>query len=259
MEQELHSVFLQFFEELPLSYEIKNTGRGEDDFREAIIAYWASGERFVLKLADNSFTTPHRIRTWVRTIETYQSLGYYCPKILPSKTGDFPTVAYKGHTCVAYAEEFCKYTFAEDRCDSELSEPRPFDPKWAEDAWMMTAKVAAQRLDFCTFPSGYCLFEPFSPEEETDEVMENALEWKKYAESLPEIFRPQIRRIWDRWVENRKTLEDIYCKLPTSVFQADLNPSNLLIDEKGDFVGVSDFKLRGVEPDSLSANLLRSF
>ncbi len=109
-----------------MSSEIKNTGRGEKDFRETIMAYWASGERFVLKLADNSFTTPHRIPHMGANHRSVSIIRDYCPKILPSKARDFPIVAYKDHTCVAYAEEFCKYTFAEDRCDSELSEPRPF-------------------------------------------------------------------------------------------------------------------------------------
>jgi len=30
-------------------------------------------------------------------------------------------------------------------------------------------------------------------------------------------------------------------RLPTSVFQADLNPTNLLVDDKGAFAGVFDF------------------
>ncbi len=42
-------------------------------------------------------------------------------------------------------------------------------------------------------------------------------------------------------------LEPIYKQLPTSVFQADLNSTNLLLDEKGDFVGVYDFNLCGKE------------
>ena len=33
--------------------------------------------------------------------------------------------------------------------------------------------------------------------------------------------------------------------MPSSVFQADLNPTNLLVDENGAFVGVFDFNLCG--------------
>ena len=77
--------------------------------------------------------------------------------------------------------------------------------------------------------------------------MGNALEWKKTAEALPGEFAEQVRRIWDRWTENRQALEGLYRKLPASVFQADLNSTNLLVDEDGNFKGVCDFNLCGKE------------
>ena len=40
-------------------------------------------------------------------------------------------------------------------------------------------------------------------------------------------------------------MELIYHKLPTSVFSADLNTSNILLDEQGKFVGVYHFNLCG--------------
>ena len=53
--EELAQIVQLFFDELPDEIEIKNTSRGEEDFREAVIATWSSGERFVLKLSDNDF------------------------------------------------------------------------------------------------------------------------------------------------------------------------------------------------------------
>lgn len=243
--KELGQVFLLFFDELPTRYEIKNTSRGEEDFREAVIAEWSSGEKFVLKLSDNDFTFPEKIKAWQRCAREYRKLGYYCPEILNSKNGDFPRVIYKGHNCVVYMEEFCKYTVAEERCVEASGEALKFEQKWDDAAWMMTAKMAAQYFDFCEYPSGYCLFETFCPSDKTDEVLENALEWKKYVDALSERFHEQTERIWKRWNDNRNELEKIYHKLPTSVFQADLNTTNLLLDENGEFVGVFDFNLCG--------------
>ena len=179
---ELISVFQLFFDELPYQYEIINTSRGDADFREAIVAQWNSGEKYVIKLSDNDFTFPEKISIWKRCVEEYRKLGYYCPMILPSKQGDFPRVKYKEHNCVVYAEEFCKYTVAEDRCNKDNKEKLLFDIKWADAGWMMTAKVAARQFDFCSYPSAYCLFETFCPSDETDEVMDNALKWKRCAE-----------------------------------------------------------------------------
>ena len=49
------------------------------------------------------------------------------------------------------------------------------------------------------------------------------------------------------WMENREKLKAIYPQLPTSVFQADINPFNILLDENGRFKGVLDFNLCGKE------------
>ena len=40
----------------------------------------------------------------------------------------------------------------------------------------------------------------------------------------------------------------VYSSLPTSCFQADLNDSNILLDENNHFVGFIDFNLCGKEP-----------
>ena len=109
----------------------------------------------------------------------------------------------------------------------------------------MTAQIAAKHFDYTSYPSAYCLFETFCPSDKTDEVLDNALAWKEYADTLPDAFKAQTERIFRIWSENRAALEPVYRTLPTSVFQADLNPTNLLLDESGRFVGVCDFNLCG--------------
>lgn len=242
-DKELQCIFRLFFEELPTKYEIINTSRSDTDFRETVIAEWGSRDKFVIKLSDNDFTSPDRIEAWKKCADEYRRLGYYCPAILYSRNGDFPTSEYKGHKCVAYAEEYSKYPIIE-RTDN-TKESVEFKEKFMDAAFAMTAKIAAKRLSFTDYPSGYCLFDRFCPSDETDEVLEVALEWKKYTDTLPNEFRGQVDRIWRRWTDNRKDLKKIYHKLPTSVFQADLNSSNILLDESGNFVGVIDFNLCG--------------
>ena len=238
------AVFSRFFEGTPLSARIIDTGRDDADFRVTALVTTAEGQRYVLKLADNDFTFPDRIRMWQRTAEEYVRLGYYCPRIYSDKSGDFPTVTYRGRPCVAYGEEFARYRSLEDRT-AEGQEDVPNDRAYFEDLWRMTARVAAKKLDHTRYPSAYCLFETFCPSDPMDEVLENALEWKRCAEALPETFSAQVRRIWTRWTENRAALQPLYAALPTSVFQADLNPTNLLVNEDGRFVGVCDFNLSG--------------
>ena len=240
-------IFNRFFDGTPVSAEVIDTSRGDDDFRNTVIITTAEGAKSVLKFAANDFTSPERIRVWQRTVEEYRNLGYYCPRIYRDRNGEFPVIEYNGKNCVVYAEEFSKYKSLEDRGACDDNAPEVDRSAYFKDIWAMTAKIAAMRFDYADFPSAYCLFETFCPSDEMDEVLENALEWKKTADSLPGEFAEQAQRIWRLWSENREALKPLYKKLPTSVFQADLNSTNLLIDDEGNFKGVYDFNLCGRE------------
>lgn len=245
--EELLSLFVK---EKPKQYTTRNTSHGKDDFREVILAEWEPGilperyhDRLVVKIADNSFTDPKRISMWKRCAEEYLQLGYYCPRILTTEAGGFPYVDYKGRRCVIYGEEYSKYQSAESIGSQNVSRNGYYT--YIDDAILMNARVAAQYFDYTDYPSGYCLFEKFCPADPEDEVLENALEWKRTADSLPAGLEARVERIWQRWNRNREQLADIYPRLPRSVFQADINYSNCLLDDDGTFKGVYDFNLAG--------------
>lgn len=240
----IRDVFSRFFSGVPVRAETVDTSRGDSDFRKTVIVTTDAGDRAVLKMAANDFTFPDKIRMWQRTAEEYRKLGYYCPRILSDRNGGFPTVTVEGRTCVAYAEEFSRFRSLEDRA-AEGGGPGADSSAYAEDIWTMTAKIAAKRLDYTDYPSAYCLFETFCPSDTADEVTENALAWKQAADALPEEFSARAQRIWARWCANKAALRTVYGRLPTSVFQADLNATNLLIDETGAFRGLMDFNLCG--------------
>lgn len=236
-----------FCDEKPISFESINTSRGDIDFREVIVPQFASGNKFVIKLSDNEFTFSEKIEMWRRTVEEYRKLGYYCPAIFHDKTGKYPTVSYKGHKCIAYAEEYSIHRPAEECMAGSSTQSNTLSDAIEQEIWIMTAKIAAKHLDYTEYPSAYCLFETFCPSDETDEVLENAREWRSYAQTLPDDFQEQVQRIWNLWIENRNTLEPIYRQLPTSIFQADLNSTNILVDDSGKFAGICDFNLSGKE------------
>ena len=247
MDESIQAIWSLFFEGTPASVEVIDTSIGKSDFRNVVIAASGEGEKHVLKIASNDFTFPEKIAMWQRTVEEYRSLGYWCPRITADKQGAFPKVKYRDRECFVFAEEYSKYrTLGKpDRKAGAGDVPDEVFDRYLPDIWGMTAKIAAKRLDYTDYPSAYCLFETFCPSDKTDEVLENALIWKELADSLPDEFAEQAKRIWRLWSENRENLKRLYRKLPTSVFQADLNPSNLLIDEEGKFVGVLDFNLCG--------------
>ena len=234
-ETEPLSVIRLFISEPVKEYSTKDSSHGDDDFREAIFVTTESGIRFVVKVACNSFTTAESIRMWQRCAGEYLKHGYYCPQIFASVDGQFPVVNYKGHECVAYAEEYSVYGSAENSAGAK---------SYRDDLYIMTAKIAAQKYDYTSIPSAYTLFDLF-PGDETDEVTDNAIDFLEYCKTLPENFAKQADRMFRRWKENRKELEALYHKLPFSVFQADFNDTNVLLDKEGSFVGICDFNLAG--------------
>ena len=245
MDEEIRKIISLFFEVIPNVVQSFDTSHGDMDFRAAYIVETDKSGKFVLKLADNDFTFPERIAVWQRTAEEYRKLGYYCPRIFGEKSGIFPIVDFHGHKCVAYKEEYAAFRSAEDRFANINSQSGILYDSYKRDIWRMTAQIAEQHFDYTEYPSAYCLFETFCPSDKTDEVLENALNWKEYADTLPAEFREQVGKIWQLWTENRAALEKVYKKLPASVFQADLNPSNILLNDEGRFVGVYDFNLCG--------------
>jgi hypothetical protein len=247
MNAEIEKLFALFFDDTPIAVQRIDTSRGDADFRATFLVETASGGKYVLKLADNDFTFPGKIAVWQRTVEEYRKLGYYCPRIFCDRAGRFPWVEFEGHRCAAYAEEFAPFHPLEDRFSEDFGQNEALYETYRRDIWRMTARIAAQYFDYTDYPSAYCLFETFCPSDQTDEVLENALNWKACADALPPVYREQTERIWRLWTENRSALEPIYPKLPGSVFQADLNASNILLDEEGGFVGVYDFNLCGRE------------
>lgn len=247
MDAEIEKLFALFFDDTPIAAQRIDTSRDDADFRATFLVETASGGKYVLKLADNDFTFPGKIAVWQRTVEEYRKLGYYCPRIFCDRAGQFPLVDFEGHRCTAYAEEFAPYHPLEDRFSEDFGQNEALYETYRRDLWRMTARIAAQHFDYTDYPSAYCLFETFCPSDQTDEVLENALNWKACADALPPACREQVERIWRLWTENRSALEPIYHQLPSSVFQADLNASNILLDEEGGFVGVYDFNLCGRE------------
>lgn len=107
--------------------------------------------------------------------------------------------------------------------------------------------MAACHFDYTNLPSAYCMFETFDASDEYDETTKDAQKWLDIARTLPEKYTAQVERIWNNWLRARRQLEKIYHLLPSSVFQADINDTNILLDENGTFKGVYDFNIGGRE------------
>lgn len=238
-----------FSQKAPIQVERKNTSHGNDDFREALFVDFGD-EKVVIKLSANGFTDEKHLVLWERIAKEYRELGYYCPQFIRALDGTFPKVVYQDRDCIAWGEEFSKYRSAAELIEDRFSDTKLVRDGWysfLEDAMIMDARVAACHFDYTDLPSAYCMFETFDPNDKCDETTEDAEKWLTLARTLPDRFTAQVERIWNNWLTARAQLERIYHRLPTSVFQADINDTNVLLDEDGNFKGVYDFNIGGKE------------
>jgi len=221
--------------------------RGDDDFRKVCIADDGS-RKIAIKHTANSFTDAERISGWIRLMDAYRSLGICCPRAVPNLHGELIHVTCEnGRNYYTYAEEFAVYETAEHIPEDEWKDSDG-NPVWLPDMLRTLGRVAAARLDTVDWPSAYCLLEPYSPPDTTDEGTECALLFAGYVKEHLPAFHERTQALLDLFYRNKECLRQIYHTLPTSCFQGDLNDSNILLDENHRFAGLIDFNLCGREP-----------
>lgn len=222
--------------------------RGDADFRKVHIV--DDGVRkIVIKQCANDFTDQRRIEGWFRLAAAYRSLGIYCPAVVRALTGE-TVITYPENERMyyVYAEEYACYETAEQRGRSALNDCDG-QPLYLGDLMRSIGKVAREHWDVVDWRSQFGLFEQHSlPYDHADETTQAA---KCFAEHMREhlpAFRSRTEHIMALFYQNQMLLRELYDTLPTSCFQGDLNDTNILVDENGQFVGVIDFNVCGREP-----------
>lgn len=237
---------LYYDTEVP-NVQILDLCRGDDDDRKVYIA--DDGQhKLVIKYLSNTFSDKRRIEGWFKLMDEYRKIGLYCPAIVPNRNGEMLHCdSVEGRNYYTYAEEFAIYETAEhigsDQCKNDQGQ-YCFTP----DVMRSLGKIAAARLNILDWPSAYCLLEPFCSPDTTDEATECAVTFVNYVkENLPQ-YLPRAEALLELFYKRQGELRAIYRSLPTSCFQADLNDSNILLDDNKNFVGLIDFNLCGKEP-----------
>lgn len=221
--------------------------RGDDDYRKVHIV--DDGHRkLVIKYLSNTFSDKRRIEGWFKLMDEYRKIGLYCPAVVPNLRGELLHCdTLDGRDYYTYAEEYSVYETAEHIGKEKLKDEQGHDC-YTPDVMRSLGKIASAGIDILDWGSAYCLLEPFCAPDTTDEATECAEAFVKYIrENLP-AHLPRAEALLEMFYERQEKLRAVYYLLPTSCFQADLNDSNILLDENNRFVGLIDFNLCGREP-----------
>ncbi|AUS96227.1 hypothetical protein CDQ84_11910 [Clostridium thermosuccinogenes] len=231
--------FSLYGSESPKQIALHNSSRGENDIRMTYIVEFPNMDKLAVKVTKNSFTTPERVKGWAELIEHYNNLGIYCPKIVRNKNGEYCS-NIDGY--LVFAEEYMKYKPAAGRNESLTG-----DQKYERKLYESIGLVAANPAPLVPWHTAYCIYDKFDITDEYDENYQCAMELRDYyRDNIPE-HAMRAQKLFEEYCRRREKFEPIYRLLPKSVFQGDINDSNILVDEAGDFKGMIDFNLSGTE------------
>lgn len=202
---------------------------------------------------DYPFVTPSRIAMYDKLASAYESLGYECMRIVPTRNGElYALVNVEGHDCIVYAEEYdsAKCTLGKRGDDMPLTSP---DGRYVcyDDILISLARAAALHLD--ESESNYAqLFEPFTAgdsgyEDFVDEYVRGDLK-NRIHEKFPALTE-QHNRLIEKHEELRSVLRPIVRSLPHSAFhpvEGYLRRS-LILDENGALRGFRSFMDGGAD------------
>ena len=221
--------------------------RGDDDYRKVHIVD-DGNRKLVIKYLSNTFSDKRRIEGWFKLMDEYRRIGLYCPAVVPNRNGELLHCdIVDGRNYYTYAEEYSIYETAEHIGKEKYKDEQGHDC-FVPDVMRSLGKIASAKLNILDWASAYCLLEPFCAPDTTDEATECAVAFVNYIRDNVPAFLSRAEALLEMFYRRQEELGTVYSSLPTSCFQADLNDSNILLDENNKFVGLIDFNLCGKEP-----------
>ena len=242
-QQEIKKMIAFFHTEEPITCQSEDIWTEAEDSRTIIYVEYPE-EKYVIKAAANDFTTTERVTGWVEMINNFREMGCYCPMLKKSRNGNYAEVLeVQGKSFVVWEEEFAKYSLPKN----VENKPKTPDGKrfvYEEELWEFVAKVGQKHFTNTWGDSLYVRLIPV-PGEKTDEVTECVEKFESLIREKAPKFTGRLERVMDLFQKNKEKLEQVYFRLPTSVFQADTWDDNVLVDDDGHFRGILDYNLSG--------------
>ena len=230
--KEIQEIMLQFGLTVQNITGFHDTSHSEEDKRLNYIL----DEKYVLKVNSTIAMWEARLQEIRRLISRYQSIGVYCPDLIPALDGTLSYVLQKdGRKYTCFVEEYAVYAV--------LGWGREHDRKEViEHLGRLAAKYTG--VDLSETKSMWSIIDLAPLDVEVDEKQENAntlvnaLQKYGYADLAKQV------EALNKFL--RKKIEDVFDELPRCVYQGDLNSTNELYQD-GHFAGLIDFNMAGTD------------
>lgn len=213
-----------------------DTSKNEKDVRH----HYEINGRYFLKIISPGNITEEKLKNIHLLHERYKAIGVYCPALIKGISGDF-LYRYIHHRkeCCAYLEEKAIY----NTCDEEVT--LGDDQRYQIVGHLGLLAKEYSNKDLVENRSMWSVVELSDYDQIIDEKEENFNDLvaclKKYGYKEEADLMIETNQI------ARKRIREDFDQLPKCVYQGDLNPSNILFDEKGFFAGLIDFNMFGTE------------
>lgn len=233
-EKEVKDIVGQFGIECTKVGECIDTSHGEKDKR---YVYLINDNEYVLKVTNVPFKEAF-FKGIADLVDRYIKIGVYAPNLIKADFG-YVYKYKKEETYNAYMEEYAKYPL--------YSKEGDIDYEFKKEILRHVGRLAAyySNMDLVNHYSMWSVVQLGAMDENIDEKQENmnqlvsCLRKHEYTTIADKLEKTNSKY--------RKIIKDNFDLLPKCVYQGDLNPSNILVDENGNFKGIIDFNLYGTE------------
>lgn len=213
-----------------------DTSKGTEDIRLNYLV----NDKYFLKLTNNLRYDDVFYDDMNELIKKYHSIGIYCPSLIRTNTnGLFMTYIIENTQFTCHLEEKSKFQVLCDNNESDYI----FKHKVVEHLGILASQYSNK--DLSKIRSMWSIIELSLHDHDEDEKQQN---FNLLCDALTRIRRQNlVEKLTIMNIRARTNIKNVMNDLPQAVYQGDLNESNLLIDEDGNFKGLIDFNMFGTE------------
>lgn len=236
---QVQDILRNFCNEELTKYEILDKCR-RDEKRYIIFCEMDDGEKVVLKLYSNVYTTPRKVDIWAFLSLSYSKGGILTPRFLKSLSGSYSyTLNIQDITFVLWLEQFVA-------SENKILKLEDMDASFIYDIGRLKGKmhrIAKESGLSCNWDAPLVLFSENSQDGFYDEnfanvsMLYNGLKGKPVDQTL-------LERVWTVYSKKRDELKKVYYSLPKGLIQGDFSPENFIVNNNK-LAGIYDYNLAG--------------